>query len=280
MGEKNWAVYASAGMVDYYSRINLLQPAEKTILELLRDRLPTMDMLDIGIGGGRTTQHFLPLVGSYTGIDYAAGMVTACRRRFSQASPSIHLAVVDARDMGLFADNSFDFILFSFNGIDYVSHGDRIRILQEIHRVGKPGCCVLFSSHNLQHIAGTFDYRHHLSRNPLKAYENLAMWGVLRLFNRSVSRAHIGAANYLVLRDESHNFRLQTYYIRPQEQVKQLAFGFGRIEIYSWQRGTRLGAADDEAAESDAWLYYFCVVNDRPKIYDQPPVALAFAKPG
>ena len=261
MGEKNKAVYGSDRIVDYYGQLSRLQPAEAAILGQLKDRLGTMRMLDIGIGGGRTTQHFLPLVGEYTGIDYAPAMVAACRRRFTQARRRPQLAVVDARDMGQFADNSFDFILFSFNGIDYVSHGDRLRILQEIHRVGKVGSYLLFSSHNLQSMARAFDYRQHLGRNPLKTYENLAMWGLTRWVNRPLSLAQVQSASHLVLRDESHNFRLQTYYIRPATQIEQLAFGFDTVEIYPWTQRTQVKALGDGWLDSDLWLYYFCQLN-------------------
>jgi ubiquinone/menaquinone biosynthesis C-methylase UbiE len=260
MSQQNQMVYASVSLVSYYSQLNQLQPAEAAILDHLRDRLPTMKMLDIGIGGGRTTQHFLPLVGHYTGIDYATEMIAVCRRRFAASSQPANLAVMDARDLRQFDDNSFDFILFSFNGIDYVSHRDRLRILKEIHRVGKPGCVVLFSSHNLQSMARLFDYRQHLSRNPLKTYADLAMWGLTRLLNPAITLDLINAAPHLVLKDESHNFRLQTYYIRPAEQVKQLEFGFNTIEIYPWTQRVKLAPLSEAYLEPDLWLYYFCLV--------------------
>lgn len=260
MREPNQAVYASPSIVQHYAQLNPLQPAETAILERLKERLPGMAMLDIGVGGGRTTQHFWPLVGSYIGIDYAADMIDACRQRFVTSQQTIRLAVADARDMQLFADRSFDFILFSFNGIDYVSHGDRLRVVQEIHRVAKPGGYVLFSSHNLWCMAHAFDYRQHIGFNPLKTYENLAMWGLTRLFNRAVSLEQIQTAKHLVLRDESHNFRLQTYYVCPEEQLRQLEFGFDTVEIYPWTQRIPAGLNSDRL-KSDQWLYYFCRVN-------------------
>jgi len=270
MSDKNQAVYASAGIVHYYAQLSQLQPAESSILDQLKDSLPAMKMLDIGIGGGRTVNHFWPLVGDYTGIDSSPAMVAACRQRFAGSSRPMTLAVMDARDMRQFDDSSFDFILFSFNGIDYVSHGDRLCILQEIHRVGKAGGYLLFSSHNLQRMARDFDYRQHLSCNPLRTYENLAMWGLTRVFNRSISLGDIQAAGHLVLKDESHNFRLQTYYIRPEAQVQQLAFGFHSVDVYPWQQSTKMTVPADAAVRQDAWLYYFCVINDRPKMPHKP----------
>ncbi|GBD51465.1 hypothetical protein BGM30_05580 [Microcystis aeruginosa NIES-298] len=37
--------------------------------------------------------------------------------------------MADARNLEQFADNYFDFILFSFNDIDYISHADRFLVL-------------------------------------------------------------------------------------------------------------------------------------------------------
>lgn len=257
MSAKNYAVYTRASIVNYYAQLNQLQPAEKAILAQLKDRLPTMKMLDIGIGGGRTTQHFQPLVKDYTGIDYAAEMIAACRQRFAHALGPMTLAVVDARDLHPFEDDSFDVIVFSFNGIDYVSHADRLQILQEIHRVGKPGGFFLFSSHNLRAMARVFDGRQQISLNPFKTYVNLVMWALLRLFNPAIRQRQINAADYLVLKDESHNFRLQTYYIRPEVQTKQLEFGFKNIQVYPWMQ--EQGAAmEDSSLDSSLWLYYSC----------------------
>ena len=58
MTDKNQETYQASRIVWYYTQLSMLQPAEKTIIDLLKERLPTMKMLDLGIGGGRTTQHF------------------------------------------------------------------------------------------------------------------------------------------------------------------------------------------------------------------------------
>jgi ubiquinone/menaquinone biosynthesis C-methylase UbiE len=145
----NQITYATQGIVQYYTQLKALQPAEQVVFDRLRSQLPNFKMLDIGVGAGRTTQHFQPQVSEYVGIDDSVEMIQACRQRFPQVSPTA-FQVCNARDMACFEDDTFDFILFSFNGIDYVSHDDRLRILKEIHRIGKPGAIFCFSSHNLQ----------------------------------------------------------------------------------------------------------------------------------
>ncbi len=260
MIDKNKETYRAANIVRHYKQLSQLQAAEKAIFTLLEDQLPTFKMLDIGIGGGRTTQHFAPLVREYIGIDYSAEMIAACQERFFNTSTPLSLEVGDARNMHQFADNYFDFILFSFNGIDYVSHSDRLQILQEIKRVGKPGCYVLFSSHNLQSMARQLDYKTQISINLPKTYVNLVMLGFFKIFNISINRKQLKTAQYLMIRDESHNFRLQTYYIRPKEQIKQLETDFNNIEIYSWKSGKKILDKHDPSLNSDLWLYYLCQV--------------------
>jgi cyclopropane fatty-acyl-phospholipid synthase-like methyltransferase len=59
--EKNIDAYSSSDIISYYSRQEAhLQPAERTVLELLRTTLPQSTMLDIGVGAGRTTSFFAP----------------------------------------------------------------------------------------------------------------------------------------------------------------------------------------------------------------------------
>ncbi|WP_107669025.1 class I SAM-dependent methyltransferase [Cyanothece sp. BG0011] len=256
--DKNLKTYSTSDVVNYYQYLQQLQPAEETIIKLLKNELPTMRMLDLGVGGGRTTKHFFPLVKEYIGVDYSVDMIEASKERLSQSYPSLKLRVGDARNLSQFEDNSCDFILFSFNGLDYISHEDRLKALQEISRVGKSGGYFFFSSHHLHAIEKVFNWQHHLSLNPFKTYVNLIMFAFLRGFNASISYETIQQNNYAILRDESHNFRLRTYYIRPSEQIKQLQPLFKDIKVYSWKTGLELTTDNDMMSCSDMWLYYLC----------------------
>jgi len=254
---KNLKAYQSHGIVQYYAQLQQLQPAEATILAHLKDSLPRMTMLDMGVGGGRTTQHFAKVVADYTGIDYSADMVSACQQRFAGSLQPDSFAVCDARDMSRFPDNTFDFILFSFNGLDYIEHGDRIQALQEIQRVGKPGGYFCFSTHNLQGMEQTFNWRTHLSFNPINTYTNLVMWALLRVFNRSLTLPLLKTSAHAMIRDEPHNFQLRTYHIRPQDQLDQLLAGFTDIKTYSWQSGLEISNSELDST-LEMWLYYLC----------------------
>jgi ubiquinone/menaquinone biosynthesis C-methylase UbiE len=258
--DTNQRVYATRRIVHYYTQLRLLQPAEQTILELFREQWSSMTLLDIGVGGGRTTAHFSKLVSEYVGIDYSTEMIAACQKRFASSFENTRFEVGDARDLSRFADRSFDFVLFSFNGIDYMTHGDRLQVLQEVSRVGKAGGYFCFSSHNLEAMKQQFDWKNQFSLNPITTYVNLVMLALLRWFNNSIRLDQLHTAAYTILRDESHNFRLKTYYINPQEQLNQLQHCFSDIRVFSWKDGLELKT--DEALRSNAamWLYYLCTI--------------------
>ncbi len=260
---QNQITYTTKGIVQYYAQLKALQPAEQMLFDRLRPQLPQFRMLDIGVGAGRTTQHFQPVVAEYVGIDDSADMIRACRDRFPQASPTT-FQVCDARDMSCFADDSFDLILFSFNGIDYVSHDDRLLVLKEINRIGKPGSIFCFSSHHLQGFDRIFDFKSQWSFNPIATYTNLVMLTILRFLNRPFTPSQLKARPYAILKDESHNFRLNTYYIRSQAQLTQLTPDFTDIEVYSWRSDRPLVTEADRSANTDLWLYYLCRI--APKI--------------
>ena len=134
---------------EYASADNLIGP-EHAILEQLRPRLADSRMLDVGVGGGRTTPHFAPLVREYVGIDFSPAMIEACRQRFPHGpGGSISFQIADAQALTGFPDESFDFVLFSLNGLDVVGeHEDRLRALREIHRVCRTGGVFCFCSSN------------------------------------------------------------------------------------------------------------------------------------
>src|SRR5262249_11469211 len=133
----------SAEVVSYYEGQTELQACEKHLFE--NHLKPGMAILDIGVGGGRTTPHLSGISGRYVGVDYSKAMVETCRRRF----PTLEFRNCDATDMRQFADSAFDAVVFSFNGIDSIRSGEgRARCLAEISRVLTPEGIFIFSSHN------------------------------------------------------------------------------------------------------------------------------------
>ncbi len=127
-----------------------LFPPEKAILdELVGSGLGEMSMLDLGVGAGRTTAHFQPLVRRYVGLDYSPPMLEACARRFPDGIPNGRFVLGDARDLQAFEPASFDFVLFSYNGLDSVDVSDREVALREVRKVLKDDGRFCFSTHNI-----------------------------------------------------------------------------------------------------------------------------------
>jgi ubiquinone/menaquinone biosynthesis C-methylase UbiE len=276
IAQQNQQVYSRPGIVGYYAQLSSLQAAEAQLIANLGAQLSQMAMLDLGVGAGRTTRHFAPRVADYTGIDYSAAMIAACIQTFAgwvtHAGQPLTWRVGDARALEIFPDQAFDLILFSFNGLDFMTHPERLQVLTDLYRLCRPGGYVCFSSHNLQGIESQFSWRRQWRWNPLTTYVNLCMSGVWRWCNPGLSLVQLQAAPHWVVRDESHNFRLKTYYVRPLEQVRQLlAAGFRQIQVLTWHDGTVLAqvpgpqapAADDPQfasllANRDQWLDYLC----------------------
>src|SRR2546426_11198986 len=65
VADENRIAFDTEKLVESYGAEWNLQKPERAILELLRDRLADMTMLDIGVVRGRTTAHFGTLVREY-----------------------------------------------------------------------------------------------------------------------------------------------------------------------------------------------------------------------
>jgi len=129
--------------VAHYAGLNYLTSAEQLLFET--HLKPRAALLDLGVGGGRTTPHLSSIASTYVGIDYSEEMIRACRIKY----PMLRFEVADATDLSAFETGSFDAIVFSFNGIDYlVPDEKRQRCLRECHRLLKVGGTLIFSSHN------------------------------------------------------------------------------------------------------------------------------------
>src|SRR5262249_54601308 len=106
---------------------------------------PGMAILDVGVGGGRTSRYLAGNASRYVGIDYAPEMVRVCRRRF----PQWEYLEASATDLSPFPSGSFDVVLLSYNMIDdLIPDESRWRCLRECHRVLHENGFLIFSSHN------------------------------------------------------------------------------------------------------------------------------------
>jgi ubiquinone/menaquinone biosynthesis C-methylase UbiE len=257
----NLRTWKKQDIIDEYAASTELQPPEKAILDTLRDQLRQMKMLDIGVGGGRTTMHFAQAAQEYWAIDYSEEMIAACRERFRDASNKVRFAVCDARAMNICPDSFFSFILFSFNGIDYISHEDRFRVFEEVQRVGRSGGLFCFSTHNLQGLHH-FDFKAQLTDSIKKTGKNILEWLLLRYYyNKILSLGKLRQSSYAFVNDGVHDGGLLTYYIRPAEQLKQLQKScFQNVRVYRLMTGKVVRDETELNSIDDPWLYYLCKI--------------------
>ena len=244
-------------VVRTYQNETALQKPEQTILELFRDRLKGWNMLDIGIGLGRTTLHFAPLVKSYVGIDYSQVMVDSCKADLTDFPTKVSIHLGDARSMPEFESGSFEFILFSYNGLDYISHDDRPVALREIKRLGKSGGYFVFSTHNIRYVDHLFTVKF---GNSLKHFAYQCYRYLRLILENGVPSKHRDT-DWAILVDGANHFKMKTYYINPSFQLEQLKkMGFKNIRQYSLRTGDEMDERALKNTTRDSWIYFVCEI--------------------
>jgi ubiquinone/menaquinone biosynthesis C-methylase UbiE len=258
--------------VKKYADSRFLLPPEKIVLEQLKSQLPKMRMLDIGVGGGRTTCYFGVLAKEYVAIDFDGNMIEACRKRFMKERLSAHFITCDVRSMEIFPDDYFDFILFSFNGIDYLTHTDRSKALREVKRIGRQGGMFLFSTHNLNSIISQSAVRRSTVTNAFRSPRKIpgSLWRRFVCWLCNANAGSLKEKQYAMVFDGEYCAKFTWlilsmvkklgyyYYSRPQEQIRQLKdAGFEIIHIYSIE-GKEIVNENDLNTTTEGWLHYLC----------------------
>jgi len=140
--ETNLKVYGAPHVVSYYASLDYVTPCERLLFDSYIK--PGSNILDLGVGGGRTTAYLAGRASSYVGVDYSAAMIEACLEKF----PGLEFKVADAADLSIFQDESFDTVAFTFNGIDMLPEEARQACLKHIYRILKRNGRFIFSAHN------------------------------------------------------------------------------------------------------------------------------------
>lgn len=139
--------YRDPEVVSLYASLNYLTACERLLFDTYLT--PGMAILDVGVGGGRTTAYLSQKAIRYVGVDYSEEMIRTCREKF----PALEFRVADASDLSAFPDASFDAVVIAFNGLDCLFPNEqRWQCLRECGRVLRAGGVLVFSSHNSRAI--------------------------------------------------------------------------------------------------------------------------------
>jgi SAM-dependent methyltransferase len=265
--DSNLHVYDTSEVAAHYAALDYLTPGEKALFEVFLKQGDAI--LDLGVGGGRTTAYLSRLASHYVGVDYAPKMIEACKRKF----PHLEFLVADVTNLALLGNGSFDAVVMAFNGMDYLVPGDsRRRCLAEIRRVLKKDGVFIFSSHNpravlsrlawnrekIEEIAQTLAGRRKWLLRPARllllwlrvaaAAARSAMESVLRFSRRVWQRAFWSGDGYMV--DPAHGGLLTHYAVpvRVIAELEQRGFQLLRYTGDDYPRRSRPYVTD--------WYYY------------------------
>ena len=243
----NRRIYHAAGIPQWYRSDAPLDRAETMALLKYQPAFAGREVLDLGIGTGRTTHFLAPLATRYVGTDYSPPMVDYVRAHL----PDITVGLADMRDLSAFSGSSFDFALASCNVIDAVSHDDRLRTLGEWRRVLRPRGILMFSSHNRQYSRALSGPSLARSRNPVTQLRYLERY-VRSLINHSrVRRLRRVDGEYALLNDLGHDYAALHYYIDRDTQRRQLErAGFLLRDVFDVSGHVVGDTGDDSASPS------------------------------
>lgn len=245
--KRNLDVYSDSSVVAHYARENDLQPCEEKLFG--RWLRPGMRVLDLGVGGGRTTPFLARDASRYVGVDFSQAMIDACKTKY----PQFEFHPCDATDLGRFQAGEFDLVAFSFNGIDYISSDEaRSRCLSEVARVLSDDGVFIFSSHHARAIARLPQFRgaSHVKKAWRVAY---ATFRSLKLALRVLTGAPFYEGSGYMLDPEYGG--LHIYVSTPATMIPQLnSAGFDVVEVCGgdWP--------STEAPLLTPWHYYACTL--------------------
>ena len=189
--EASLKTYRGPELISHYASLDYLTPCERFLFDIYIK--PGAAILDIGVGGGRTTPQLASKASHYVGIDNSEEMIDACRHKF----PALQFLVADASDLSAFDDASFDAIVIAFNGLDCLfPDKKRWQCLQECNRLLRKGGVLVFSSHNPQAIF----VRPGWNRERVRSFAKKFVPEHTILFSAAVTGVTVGKAMHSVLR--------------------------------------------------------------------------------
>ena len=247
--EQNRAVYHAHNVLWYYRRKSML-PVEVACLQKYESAWLGRDVLDIGVGTGRTSRFFAPRTRRYVAVDYSPVMLNYIKKHL----PEIEIRQMDFRDLSEFADGFFDFVFATANVIDALTHDGRMRALRESCRVLRPDGVLAFSTHNLNYKSAFSGPHLEWSWNPVRLASKTVQF-VLGSWNyRRIGPLRARTPEYALLNDTGHFYACLHYYAaRPTVRAQIEAAGMRLLDVFDPQ-GRTLAVNDDD--REDPWLLY------------------------
>lgn len=246
----NAAVYRKPSTVREYASQREMPCNEGVALLHYHAAFAGRDVLDVGVGAGRTARFLVPLAGRYECIDYSPSMVEFMQRTLPEVSTSL----CDACDLARFADASFDMVFASNCVIDALSPADRLAALSEACRVLRPGGIYMFSSHNLRYEHARAEPRLVLEGTWFNKLRTLRSWIRQKRNHRRMRGLRRIEKDYALLNDTGHEYSLLHYYIDVPGQRRQLGdAGMQLLDVFNGD-GRRL--AEGDMGVGDLVLFY------------------------
>jgi SAM-dependent methyltransferase len=245
----NRSVYHSPGVYRYYLS-KLLTPPEIACLLKYQPCIAGRDVLDIGVGAGRTTRYLAPLARHYQGVDYSPVMVGYMRKTMRE----VNVDQADFRDLHNFDDHSFDFVFATDNVIDALAHEDRLRALSEACRVLRPDGILAFSSHNIRYKTAFAGPQFGRSSDPVRLAANCVRY-VQSWWNYvHVAPLRKTTAEYALLNDPGHRYACLHYYASRSVVSSQLTRA-GMALIEAFDRDGKIAPDGEDDSENPSLMY-------------------------
>ncbi len=215
--EINGSAYHSPQVIGEYL-LDTLTRMETAALLKYQPYFAGRDVLDIGVGAGRTSIYLAPLARRYEGIDFSPTLVNYLQK----VMPTISTRLLDMRNMDCFPAESFDFVFASNNVLDDVGHAARLETISEVRRVLRPGGIFIFQAHNRAYKEAGELPRLVFVRNPITQLRIIVRW-IRQLINHmKIGKFRETNRDFAILNDIGHDFSCLHYYIAPEIQRRQL----------------------------------------------------------
>jgi len=246
-------IYESDNVVNDYIKSIKLDLVENTILEIIKSKTQKYSMLDIGVGTGRTTRYFAPLFQNYIAIDFSAKMIEECKSTYKYLANSVFLHA-DVTALPKLSIDTFDFVFFSFNGIDTLaSIEDRISVINNAFNLVNDAGLFVFSTHSTNALNRLYSFQ--LPRNPFKIYGEINRYRKLRKVNGP--RQIFENKSFFQVYDGGEYFQLLVSYILPSYQYKIIQnAGFSKIIPYDIS-GRIIDSKNIDLCY-DNWIHFAC----------------------